>query len=127
MTDKWVLQLEKQDEQGAVICGPFCFDLHCSDGGGSGGACVSCTTLLCSNLAAFTLPDGVSVQTFAFPGVMPGDVLFLSAPSLPAGVSITTVTVSVADQVQVTFNNTTGIPQTVVGQTFSAVVTRACK
>jgi hypothetical protein len=64
---------------------------------------------------------------FAFPGVKPGDVIFLSAPSLPAGVMITGVSVSVADQISVTFSNTSGVPQSVIAQTFSAVVTRVCE
>jgi hypothetical protein len=126
MADSWLVRLEKQDANGAVICGPFCINLPCTDGGGDVKGCVACTTLLCATLGPFTLPVGTSTQTVAFAGVKVGDTIFLSAPSLPAGVTITSAVSTGADVMVITFDNTAGSPQTVPSQMFSAVVTRVC-
>ena len=52
-----------------------------------------------ANIAA----AGSSEQTFTFPGVLPGDYVFVSKPTATAGMGVCSARVSAADTIAVTF------------------------
>lgn len=84
-------------------------------------------------MAAVALPlspaavaaNTVAEQTFALPGVLPGDFVEISKPSTQAGLGIANVRVSAKDTLAVAFFNTTGAAITpTAAETYQVLVLR---
>lgn len=82
--------------------------------------CVLTLSLTVSSISAGTSAE----QTFTVKGVKPGDAVFVSKPSLHAGVGVGNVRVKAADQIAIQFFNTTGSPVTPGAETYQLFVCR---